>query len=162
MTWDIQSFSRVGAVSFAMSAAQVAAATGLPAPTLRHDGPYVSEFRGVQARVFNYLDDKLALVSLSRYLPDVEWNGMNVFRSPAVDVLRALYVANGPALRIFETLVFSKFGLQLTGFYVFERGEAFDIASDDPDNRVVSAWTRAALERNLTDLASHIEPAPEL
>jgi len=161
MTWDIRPFVGVGAVSFQMSPAQVAATTGLPTPTLRQDGPYLSEFRGVDAPVFNYLDNNLAIVSISRYLSDVEWNGMNLFRSRPIDVLQALHSANGPALRIFETIVFSKLGLQLNGFYVFERREAFDASSDDPDNRVISVWTQAALDRNLNDLAAHIQGAPD-
>jgi len=158
--WDCAPFVGVGPASFFMTPAQVAAAANLGPARARQDGPYLNEFRGIDAPVFNYLDSGLVIVGTSRCLPDVLWNQMDVYQSKPIDVLRAMEKANGPALRIFDTIVFAKLGLQLTGFYVFATNEAYDPSSDDPDNRTLSAWAQVAQDMNLKELAGHIQNAP--
>jgi len=160
VAWDIKPFVGVAPVSFFMTPAQVAAAANLGPARARQDGPYLNEFRGINAPVFNYLDGGLVIVSTNRYLPDVLWNQMDIYKSNPIDVLRAMQKANGPALRIFDTVVFAKLGLQLTGFYAFARNEAYDPSSDDPDNRTLSAWAQVAQDRNLKELAAHTQDAP--
>ena len=159
LVWDIKPFIGLGPVSFFMTPEQVIAAAELgEGVTTRQDGIYTNVFGSIYLPNFTCLDGKLIIVGASRRVKGVRWNDIDIFAATPIDVLRALEKANGGAIATFDTVVFEKFGLQLSGFYVFERSEGYDPASDEQDDRGLTVWERAAQQKDLSQsvLAPHI------
>ena len=158
MIWIIKPFVGLGPISFSMTPEKVAALAELGPVTARDtvEGGYVNEFRGIDIPNLTYLDATLIAIGASRRVKDVVWNNIDVFASKPIDVLQALERANNGASQRFGSVVFEKFGLQLSGFYMFERSEAYDPASDEQDDRGLAVVDRAAQDRNLREMAQHI------
>ena len=129
--------------------------------TARHadeDGT-INEYRAMDFPNFGYRDGKLVFIGASWRVKDVQWNGLDIYASKTIDVLRAFEHANGGAAQIFGVPLFEKLGLQLPGFYLFERSEAYDPASVEQDDRGLTVWDRAAQQKTLSEVAEHIRHA---
>jgi hypothetical protein len=159
LIWDIKPFTGLGPVSFSMTPEQVASTANLgPIVTLTttEGGSGLGEFRGMEVPIFNYQDAKLVVIGTTRSVKNVRWNDIDIYASKPIDVLQALERANGGATEIIGTVVFEKFGLHLTGFYMFGRSAGYDPASDEQDDRGMTVWDRAAQQETLSETAEHI------
>jgi hypothetical protein len=110
VAWDIQPFIGMGSLHFGMSPSAVADLIGAPEST-RAKETRLREFRDVDLPILTY--DRETLVEIEAFydVPDVTYQGMNVFGISGLQCLQALETANGGALHDVGVVLFAQIGM---------------------------------------------------
>lgn len=100
----------MGSLRFGMSPSAVANLIGAPEGVDQEEGD-LREFRAVDRPILTYDREKLVEIEAFYDVPDVTYQGMDVFGVPGFDCLRALETANGGALHNVGIILFAQIGL---------------------------------------------------
>lgn len=110
MAWDIQPFIGMGTLRFGMSPSAVAVLIGA-AESVDREENHRREFRAIDHPVLVYDQERLVEIEASYDVPDVTYQGLDVFGVPGLQCLQALEVANCGALHNVGVVLFAQIGL---------------------------------------------------
>jgi len=139
MAWDIQPFIGMGSLRFGMSPSAVADLIGAPERTRARE-TRLREFRAVDLPILNYDGENLVEIEAFYDVPDVTYQGMDVFGVPGLECLRALETANGGALHNVGVVLFTEIGLTCGRLDEDARGD-----------HSITAFSRGFWDGKLTD-----------
>jgi hypothetical protein len=112
MEWEIVSFERMGPIKFGMTPDEVAAVVGAPDRSRRGLRPgSFNESRGTGAPIVRYNESGVREIEAFYDLESVTFQGINVFQSDGLEVLRRLEELNGDAKLSVGIVLFDKLGL---------------------------------------------------
>lgn len=139
MTWDIRSFIGMGTLHFGMSPSTVADLIGAPESTRGRESR-LREFRDVDLPILTYDREKLVEIEAFYDVPDVTYQGIDIFGISGLECLQALETANGGALHDVGIVLFADLGLTCGRLDEDARGD-----------HSVTAFSRGFWDGKLTD-----------
>ena len=107
----------VGPLRFGMTPAEVAAQLGPPKISRRNMLKKLSESRGRIATMYEKDTDRLTEVGFSRFVENLTYRGMNIFKDPDQAVLKKLGNEDGKPYQVLGFIVLLNLGITLTGFH---------------------------------------------
>lgn len=112
MDWEIVSFEGIGAIRFGMTPNEVADVVGPPDRSRRglRSGSF-NEFRANRTPIVRYSENRVREIEAFYDLESVTFQGIDIFKSDGLEVLRRLEKLNGDAKLSVGIVVFDKLGL---------------------------------------------------
>ncbi|TCV65350.1 hypothetical protein [Neorhizobium sp. S3-V5DH] len=112
MEWEIVSFVGMGPIRFGMSPEEVAGIVGPPDRSRRGLRPGTfNEFRGTKAPIVRYNENRVREIEAFYDLESVTFQGIDLFHTNGIEVLRRLEELNGDARLSVGIILFDKLGL---------------------------------------------------
>ncbi len=149
--WNIQPLVGLGRLKFGLKQSDVAQLDNLGPVTATHpviDGS-VNEFRTIDVPVCNYTDGILTAIDTNWRVPEVTFEGIDVYKTEPLVILQLLEKKNGGALAGLGSILFLNLGINVGGFYDEETGKVADLNIEASDNRGVGLFTKSAFDKFL-------------
>jgi len=142
MTWSIAPGLGLGPLRLGMTREDIEAlpVMGRPQHLYRGSGGRQMEYRGLALPICEYSDGALVRIVSSRHVPGVRFDGMEVFATDPLSLVRAMESQLGAVTLCQEQLCFPTAGLILGGFYEPHDRRFFQPEIEYHDERSVSLY----------------------